>query len=151
MREPEWSTTPSALSTPTPSVTGRTKLVRCSSGREDDAGVEHGLGRGAHGDVEHGREDAAVDRAERAVLLFARLVLEDHAARQHVGAAQTQELGDGRHRDEPGGEAVEELEPGQRVGAGGCLGRVVPGDRAGTGFSACGHARLQSVALRYRL
>ena len=105
-------------------------------GREADVRVEHRLHRRAHRRVEDGGDDAAVDRAERAVVLLTGLVLERDPARHHVGAAQPDQVGDRRGGNESGGLAVQELEAGQPVAERGALDGVVPGDRAGAAHRA---------------
>ena len=57
-----------------------------------------------------------MDRPERVVVLLARLVLEDDAARHDVDRLEADELCDRRRRDQSRRDAVQELETRQLLG-----------------------------------
>ena len=135
-REPGWTMLPSARSMPERERhrpdEARLQLDRHRRG----AGLELGVDGAAHHGVEHGREDAAVDGAERVVVLLARLVGEDDVAGRDEDRVEADEVGDRRRGQQAVADPVEGLEPGEAVRLAGRVDGVVPGDRARAGHGS---------------
>jgi hypothetical protein len=92
--------------------------------------LERGVDRAAHRAVEERRRVAAVDDADRVVVLLVRRALEDRASRLELDRLHPQEDGDRRRRQLAGDDRLDVLEP-RHPGAGGRdRHRVLPGDEA---------------------
>jgi hypothetical protein len=98
--------------------------------RVADSGGQRSVDRAAERRVEQGRRVAAVDDADRVVVLLAGLALEHGAARLDLDRLHPHQHGDRRGRQLAGGDRLHVPEPGHAGAAGRDWDGVLPGQLA---------------------